>query len=132
MATNRVPIFVNTVNTHVVSIATADTSLTAPAAAGTIYTNSSGLAALVSRIRGKAMGSTTASMVRIFLHDGTTYYLWREYLTDTLVASGTVKSFEFDEEVQLYLPDEWSLRATTHGGDDFMIYADVGEYTYAE
>jgi len=130
MALNRVPIFPNTVREYTAAATTADTSLTAPAAAATVYTNSSGAAAKCTKLRAKAQGNTTASMLRIFLHDGTNYHLWREVLTSSITAGATTKSWEWEESVDIDLPNGWGIRATTHNGDDINVFASIGEYLY--
>jgi len=131
MAINRVPVFVNTPKTTAVKIDTADTSLTGPTNYGNVYANATGQAALISKIRIKALASTSAGMVRLFLFDGTNFHLWREVLVDAITAGATTKTFEYEEDVELELQTGWTLRATTHGGDDFTVAANVGEYLYA-
>lgn len=62
----------------------------------------------------KAQATTTAGMVRLFLHDGTNYRLWREVLVSAITPSATVAAFEEElKDLALVLEDGWSLRAST-------------------
>jgi hypothetical protein len=111
MALNRSPIFANSVDTVFVAIATADTSLTAPTNYGVLYANSTGVTVEITKIRFKAIASTTASQVRVFIHDGaSTHYLLREYKTDTVSVDATTKSFEVTDEEPIYLQTGYALR----------------------
>jgi len=130
MALNRTAVFPNTFRVYVAQATTAEASLTAPTNVATVYPNTSGAAAKCTLLRVKANMATTASNVRIFLYDGTTYYLWKEVLTATLTPSGTVKSFEWEEAQDIDIPTGWSIRATTVGGDDVSVFAHIGEYLY--
>lgn len=114
MATS--PAFAATPRLGSVSVATADSSYTAPTNVGTVL---AGVAAgtRISEVVAKiAITSTsTAAVVRLFLFDGTTYYLFDELVLASSVASASVAS---TRAVAVYnnliLPSaSWSLRVTT-------------------
>ncbi len=132
MAINRLPIHVNTVATKCAAVTAADPSLTSPTTGGVaVYANTSGAAALCSKIGYKHNVANTAGMIRFFLYSGSVYYLMEEFLSTALTPSGTVKGDEAQREVEIVIPTGWSLIATTHNGDDMTAWALIGEYLSA-
>lgn len=124
------PSFAATPKIGQVAISTADTNLVTPTNAGTVV--SAGVnGTRISNIIVKATGTTTAGMVRLFLHDGTNFKgLIYELAVAAKTASGTSASFskELSEEslpdiLPLILPTGWSLRATTHNAEAFSVIA---------
>lgn len=87
-----------------------------------------------SRLRGvaiMALGTTTAGMVRLFLHDGTNVRFWKEVAVTAITPSGTVKAFSAylneytnPELFPIVLPNGHSLRAATHNAEQFDV---IGE-----
>lgn len=72
-----------------------------------------------------ATGTTTAGMVRLFLHDGTNARLWVELPVTAATPSGTVQAFAASLLNQsLILPSGWSLRASTHNAETFNVIVD--------
>lgn len=69
-----------------------------------------------------ATGTTTAGMVRLFLHDGTNARLWREVAVSAITPSATVSPFSsLLGSLALVLQTGWSLRASTHNAETFNI-----------
>ena len=69
-----------------------------------------------------ATGTTTAGVIRLFLHDGTNARLWQEILVTAITPSTTVQVFNAALYNQaLVLPNGWSLRASTHIAETFNI-----------
>jgi len=108
------PQFAVTPRVGSVSIATQDTSLTAPTSFGTLIT---GVAAgtRVSEIVAKVASGFAASVVRVFLFDGTNYFLFDELVFTAAASSNTAASGRvrvvYDN---LILPSaSWSIRVTT-------------------
>ena len=108
------PSFAVTPRIGAVSVATQDTSLTAPTNFGTLIT---GVAAgtRVAEIVAKVAAGFAASVVRVFLFDGTTYYLFDELVFTAVASSNTAASgrvrMVYDN---LILPSaSWSIRVTT-------------------
>lgn len=70
----------------------------------------------------QATGTTTAGMVRLFLHDGTNARLVKEIAVSAITPSGTVAAFTsslFNQN--LILATGWSLRASTHNAETFNV-----------
>lgn len=100
---------------------------------GTIVDIITGVAAgtYIKRVTIKATGTTTAGMVRLYLHDGTNTRLIREVDVTALTPSATVKafSFEIDYADGLILPsNSWVLRASTHNAETFNVIAEGADY----
>jgi hypothetical protein len=72
-----------------------------------------------------ATGTTTAGMVRLFVHDGTNARLWQEVQVNAATPSGTVPAFTATLLNQaLILPNGWSLRASTNNAETFNVLVD--------
>lgn len=112
MATS--PAFATTPRIGAVSIATADSSYTAPTNVGTVLT---GVAAgtRVNEICVKCAATSAAAVVRIFLYDGTTYWLFDELVVGAITGSSTLSQFRVNKTYDnLVLPSaSWSVRVTT-------------------
>ena len=69
-----------------------------------------------------AVGTTTANVVRLFVHDGTNARLWREILVPAITPSTTVSVFNAALLSQgLILASGWSLRASTNNAETYNI-----------
>lgn len=74
-----------------------------------------------------ATGTTTAGMVRLFLHDGTSARLWREVAVTAITPSATVQAFSWSiTDLGLILANGWSLRAATHNAETFNVLVTRG------
>lgn len=108
------PQFAATPRIGAVSIATADSSFTAPTNVGTLIT---GVAAgtRVNEICIKSAATSAAAVVRVFLFDGTTYWLFDELVVGAITGSSTVAQFRATKTYDnLVLPNaSWSVRVTT-------------------
>lgn len=73
----------------------------------------------------QATGTTTAGMVRLFVHDGTAARLWREVPVAAVTPSGSVEAFraEINLAQPLLLPANHSLRAAAHNAEAFNVLA---------
>ena len=114
MATS--PAFATTPRIGAVSIATADSSYTAPSNVGTVLT---GVAAgtRIAEVVVKNAATSAAAIVRLFLYDSstTTYYIFDEVTIAAATGSSTVQQTRVSVVYNnLILPSaSWSLRATT-------------------
>lgn len=94
---------------------------TGPATA--IFTAGAG-GAKVEEIVVKALGTTTAGMVRLYLWDGsgTDGHLFYEVPVTAITPSAVISTFEarvtFDS---LVLPSGWSITASTHNAETFAV-----------
>lgn len=102
-------------------VSTANTNRDGTGTIATIFTaGSSG--SRVDDIRIQAVGTTTAGVVRLFLHDGTNARLLSEILVPAVTPSTTVPAFSAALLNQaIVLPDGWSLRASTNNAETFNV-----------
>lgn len=93
---------VSTANTGRDGTGTIATVFTAPATGSKIY-----------EVVVQATGNPADSVILLFLHDGSTYFLFDEIdIGDPAAASATVSGYRFSREYRnLDLPSGWSLRA---------------------
>lgn len=69
-----------------------------------------------------ATATTTAGMVRLFLHDGTNARLLREVPVQAIIPSATVAAFTASLfNLGIILQSGWSLRASTHNAETFNV-----------
>lgn len=94
----------------------ADTSYTAPSSVATVITGGSSGTRVNEVVVQMTATVSSATMVRLFLHDGTTYYLFDEVAISASTGSTTVKQTRVSVTYNnLILPSSsWSLRATCH------------------
>lgn len=82
----------------------------------------------------KAVVTTTAGMIRLFINDGTNTRLWKEVSVSAATPSGTVQAFaaildsDSDGDLPLILPVNYSLRASTHNAESFNVIAHGGDF----
>lgn len=112
MATS--PAFAVTPRLASVSVGTQDTSLTAPTNVGTLITGVTA-GTRVTEIAAKCASGFAASVVRVFLYDGTNYYLFDELVFTAVASSNTAASGRVTATYNnLILPSSsWSVRVTT-------------------
>ena len=121
--------FVATPKVGVVTISTANTSRDGSGTIGTVFSaGSSG--SRIERVQVKAQGTTTAGMVRLFVHNGTTAYLLTEIQVVPVTPSGTVPAYEatFVFDGGLVIPAGYSLRASTNNAESFHVVALGGDF----
>lgn len=122
------PNFASTVRASAVVISTADTSRTAPTNVGTVFTaGASG--SRIDEVSISATGTTTAGAVRLFIYNGTTYFLLQEIIVQAITPSTTLAVFSYDVTFNnLMLPSGHSLRATTNNAESFSVIAFGGDF----
>lgn len=122
------PAFAVTPRIGAVSIATADSSYTAPTNFATLISGvSSGTR--VSEIVVKNAATSTAALVRIFLHDGTNYYIYDELVVSAATGSATVAQNRTSATYSnLVLPSaSWSIRVSTSVSQTTHVIAFVAD-----
>ncbi len=102
--------------------ATFDTSLTAPTNATTLGTANAANGSKIEEIVVQGVLTTVAAVVNIFLHDGTTYHLYDQFVITAVTSSTTAAAFRVSKTyANLVLPKAtptWTLRCTvTVAGD---------------
>ena len=100
-------------------LTTADTSLTAPTTVGTVL-SAGASGTRIDYIEVIGVATTVASLVNLFIYDGTTYILWQQVPVQAVTSSTTAPAFAayFSSNgnanvMPLSLPTGYSLRATT-------------------
>ena len=83
----------------------------------------------------KAVGTTTAGMIRLFIHDGANARLLTEVPVIAITPSGTLPSWEaqlntntMTQVLPLVLPTGYSLRAATNNAETFNLLAFGGNF----
>lgn len=89
----------------------------------------------IDAINVKAVGTTTAGMIRLFVHDGTVARLLTEVPVTAITPSGTLPSWEaqlnantMSQLLPIVLPVGYSLRAATNNAETFNVIALGGDF----
>jgi hypothetical protein len=115
-------------------VLTANTNRDGTGTIATIFTaGSSG--SRIDAITLKATGTTTAGMLRLFIHDGTTARLLSEVPVVAITPSSTLPSWEsqlntntMSQILPIVLPNGYSLRASTNNAETFNVIAIGGDF----
>ena len=122
------PAYASTIRNSSVAISTANTARDGSGALGTVFTAGAN-GSRVDEVRIVAQGTTTAGMVRLFIHNGTTAYLIQEQTIAAVTPSGTVKAEAYTLTFSnLLLPNGYSLRAATHNAETFTVTGAGGDF----
>jgi hypothetical protein len=81
----------------------------------------------VDQIRIQAAGTTTAGVVRLFIHDGSNARLFREVMVTAITPSASVEAWSAAIDLSsaglaLILPTGYSLRASTNNAETFNVF----------
>lgn len=126
------PVFAATPGSEAAAIAaTANTNRDGTGTVSTVFTaGASG--SKVERLKLKATGTTTAGMLRVFLHNGTAFFLFEEVPVTAITPSATVETWEgellFDDDAPLILPTSWTIRVSTHNAEAFVAVTVAGDF----
>jgi hypothetical protein len=87
----------------------------------------------VERVRIQAAGTTTAGVVRLYIHDGSNARLIKEVMVTAITPSALVEAFSADVDFSgpdqvLVLPTGYSLQVSTHNAETFNCFAFGGDY----
>lgn len=125
------PQFASTVRTAVGQVSTANTNRDGTGTIATIFTAGSN-GSRIETVEIQATGTTTAGMVRLYIHDGTNARLLREQPISAVTPSGTAPAFSivlpFGDLSPLLLQNGWSLRASTQNANTFNITVFGGDF----
>lgn len=131
MTLNTTPVFVHDPKLAVGQVSAANTNRDGTGTIVTLFsagTNGS----RVNRIKVKAVGTTTAGMVRLYIHDGSNARLYAEVTVTAITPSAAVESFEetidYQGEDAIILPTGYSIRASTHNAETFNVFVEGGDY----
>lgn len=122
------PNFASTPRCSSVAISTADTSRTAPTNVGTLFTaGASG--SRIDEIDIVAAGTSTANVVRIFIYNGSTYFLLQEILISAITPSASTVAFSTAITFNsLVIPSGSSVRVTTNNAEAYHVTAFGGDF----
>ena len=128
MAVTATPIFSQAVRHAVATISTANTNRDGSGTIGTIFTADATDGSIVDHVDITAIGTTTAGVVRLYVHNGSASFLWKEILVTAITPSTSVAAFSATVDCSLrsgvlFLPAGWSLRASTHNAESFNVHA---------
>ena len=129
MAANTTPIFTDTAICASAAIATANTNRDGTGTIGTVYSAGAD-GGRVAYVRVQATVATTVGVVRLFIHTGAAYFLWKELLVTAITPSTTVEAYsiEYVPTEALVLPTGYSLRASTHNAENFNVFVHGGDF----
>lgn len=114
--------FFSTPRTAVAQVSTANTSRTGSGTIATVITGAA-TGTRVDDIEINATDTTTAGMVRLFLHDGTNSRLFRELSVNAITVTASVPAYNIRlTDLGIILASaSWSIRASTHNAETFNI-----------
>jgi hypothetical protein len=115
-------------------ISTANTNRDGTGTIGTVFTAGAN-GSRIDMIDLQATATTTAGMIRLFVHDGTNAYLVVEVPVTAVTPSATnpayTQQFNTNTMTQflpIVLPTGWSLRASTNNAEAFNVIAFGGDF----
>lgn len=126
------PIFASLPRSALGQVSTANTNRDGTGTVATIFSAGPNGSRLFS-IDIVATVTTTAGVVRLFLHDGTNFRLWKEVLVSAITPSASVAVFSShidlsDEDDAVLLPVGYSLRASTHNAEAINVIVHGGDF----
>lgn len=122
------PAFAATPRSSSATISAANTNRDGTGTLGTVFTaGASG--SRVDEVRVRATGTTTAGMVRLYIHNGTSAFLWDEQTISAVTPSASTKAEAYNLTYSnLFLPTGYSLRASTHNAESFHVTGNGGDF----
>lgn len=114
-------------------ISTANTNRDGTGTLGTVLTAGTN-GSRVDSITITATGTTTAGLIRLYVHDGTNARLLMEVPVRAVTPSGTAAAFSQTLDLSRYpfvpliLPSGHSLRAAPHNAETFNVLAMGGDF----
>ena len=131
MSANQTPIHPKSIRHGVVAIAPANANRDGTGTVGTLITAGTD-GTLISVIMIKATVTTNAGLIRIFVHDGSAFFLVGEVAVDAITASATVAAFEPTWTPPgtegLMLPSGYSIRVSTEKAETFHVHCEGGDF----
>jgi hypothetical protein len=118
------PSFAVTPRLASVNIATANTNRDGTGTVAALITGAS-TGTRIAEIVIKARVTTTAGQVRVFLHDGTNFFIFDEIIVAAATPSNSVQSIRVSTRYDnLVLPNaSWSIRVCTHNAESIDVTA---------
>jgi len=125
---SAVPNYAATPNLGTATIVTANVMRDGSGTLATVFTAGAN-GSMVSRLNIIARGNTTAGMIRYFIHNGTSAFLWKEVPVSAVTPSATTSTFNNSTPIvaPLYLPTGYSVRVSTEKAESFNIVIEGGD-----
>lgn len=118
-----------------ISFAQVSTANTNRDGTGTVATINAGSATgrRIGKITVKAVGTTTAGMIRFYLYDGTNTRMFREVTVSAITPGASTQTFVdektyFDQDAPILPNATWELRASTHNAETFNIISEYADF----
>ena len=129
MPAGTTPIFPSSVMLGIGQVSAANTNLDGTGTLVTVVTGGAN-GSRIDRVVLKAIVTTTAGMIRLFVYDGTNTRLVREVTVEAITKSASVAAWEEDLLTpDLYLPSSsYQLKASTEKAETFNVFALGGNY----
>lgn len=128
------PAYASTPKCTIGALSAANTNLNGTGTIATVFTAGTN-GSRIDAINIKATTTTTAGMVRLFVHDGSTAHLLAEIPVIAITPSSTQPAWEaqlnsnsLSQMLPLILPTSYSLRASTHNAETFNVIAIGGDF----
>ena len=126
--------YASTPKVGVGQISTANTNRDGTGTIGTVFTAGTN-GSRIDMIDVQATATTTAGMIRLFVHDGTTAFLVAELPVVAVTPSATNPAYSqqlntntMTQFLPIVLPTGWSLRASTNNAEAFNVIAFGGDF----
>lgn len=124
------PQFTQTPRVAAISLSTANANLDGTGTLGATAFAAGASGSRLDKAVVKALATTTAGMVRLFLVNGATITLLTEIPVQAIARSGSVAAFEtvVDFLGGLPIPSGYSIKAATEKGEPFVVTLFGGDY----
>lgn len=110
------PVYAATPRCSAVTISTAASNNRTGTSSSTVFTAGSN-GSRIEEVRMKAQGTTTAGTVRLYIHNGTSFFIISETAYPSVSVSSSTASAEYTVSFSnLVLPSGYSLRANIESG----------------
>lgn len=116
-------------NTGIANISVANPNLDGSGTLGTVLTAEGANGTAVNSVTVKATGSTSEGMVRLFVFDGKSYFLWKEISIPSNQQTDVVSAFEITITEQIVLNPGNSLMASTQNAESFNVIANGTDWS---
>jgi hypothetical protein len=132
---SSVPAYASTPRNGFAQLSTANTNLDGTGTIENVIAGGSS-GTRIESLSVKATATTTAGMIRIFIHDGSNTRLFTEIQVSPAIPSATVKAFEANlnsaqnpDILPIILPSSsFILKASTHNAETFVVRAQGGDF----
>jgi hypothetical protein len=123
------PSFANTPRSAQATLSAANTGRDGTGTVVTVF-SAGASGSVVNLVRAVAGGTVTAGVVRIFMHNGSAYFLLKELIIPATTPSTSVETYSFDYQpvVPLQLPSGWSIRCSTNNAETFYVTVNGADY----